>query len=159
MDITTGLMLAYEMAMYHSTDPRTQNGAVLLTESGRVLKDSNHFPEGVRETEERWGKDKLKYVEHAERNVIFLAARLGVATDKAVMYVPWFACCDCARAIIQAGIKTVYGHDADVHHTRPDWKPSIDIADQMLREANVNFFRIRHNFGITIKFDGKLVDV
>jgi dCMP deaminase len=159
MDFTSLLHLAYEMAEHSSTDPRTQNGAVLLCMNGRQVKGANHFPRGVRNTPQRWEKPlKYQVVEHAERNAIYRAAMLGIATDNATLVVPWFACADCARGIIQSGIKMVIGHDAPFHN-RPDWQSNIDIADQMLKEAGVDFIRIKHKFsGIQIRFDGVIVE-
>ena len=159
MDFVSLLRLAYEMAEHSSTDPRTQNGAVLLTMNGRQIKGANRLPKGVRETPDRWVKPlKYQVVEHAERNAIYRAAKLWIATDEATMVVPWFACADCARGVIQAGIKMAVGHDAPFHN-RPDWQNQIDIADQMLKEAGVQFTRIKHKFsGIQIRFDGVIVE-
>lgn len=47
---------------------------------------------------------RYKYSVHAERNVIYLAAKLGIKTDKLIMVSPWATCSDCAQAIIQTGI-------------------------------------------------------
>lgn len=148
------LEMAYKAAARLSTDPRTQNGAVLVTKQG-VLEEANHFPFGVKETPERWVKPlKSSTVSHAETNVILLAAKLGIATDGAWLFVPWFACCECTKAIIQAGIHTVVGHDAPFHN-RPDWQNNIDHADQMLTEAGVSFYRIVYKFSdLEILFDG-----
>ncbi len=152
------LRAAYDIAVGESTDPRTQNGAILLSQNKSFVADANHFPKDVQETPERWEKPlKNMYVEHAERNVIFAAARRGISTYDAIMYVPWFACPDCARAIVQAGIKRVVGHAAPFH-VHPDWQPLIDIADTILREAGVDFVRIEHTFNkFTILFDGVVV--
>jgi len=47
---------------------------------------------------------KYRWTEHAERNAIFSAARMGVSIVGATMYLPWFPCAECARAIVQSGI-------------------------------------------------------
>src|SRR5687768_3524816 len=122
------LQAAYFHASKYSTDPNTQNAAVLIDDmpsgfddSGRyilskkiVASGANHFPDGVKELPERWERPiKYSYVEHAERNCIYSAAKRGIKTDGLVMYCPWFACADCARAIIQAGIAEVVGHDIE----------------------------------------------
>lgn len=159
MDHLSLLERAYRVAMRDSRDPRTQNGAVLFTLNGRIFEGANHFPRGVRETPERWVKP-LKYqtVSHAETNAILAAAKAGVSTDKGILIVPWFACCECAKAIIQSGISTVIGHDAPFHN-RPDWQNNLDHADTMLREAGLTFFRVVHKFSnIQIRFDGEIVE-
>ncbi len=165
------LKLAYTVAMVNSTDPSTQNGAVIVSEpreeasrpgyfAREFIESANFFPSGVKESEERWTRPlKYKFVEHAERNVIYLAAKVGFKTQGATMYVPWFACADCARAIIQAGIVEVVGHDYPPHKEQSSWKESIEIADQMLLEAGVKFRRIPGNFNIKIRFNGQVVTV
>ena len=45
---------------------------------------------------------------HAEMNAILQCAKFGVPTDGAEIYVTHFPCLQCCKAIIQAGIKTVY---------------------------------------------------
>lgn len=45
---------------------------------------------------------------HAEINAITQAAKHGVSIDHAFMFTEWSPCMDCAKAIIQAGIKQVY---------------------------------------------------
>jgi dCMP deaminase len=152
------LAVAYLQAELESTDPSTQNGAVIVNPStGAILcLASNHFPRGVVESKERWEKPlKYSYVEYAERNVIFEAARLGVSTQGMVMYCPWFACADCARAIIQAGIKTVYGHQDIIdlgNKLNPSWNATIAIANQMLDEAGIERKYVVGKIGPTVNF-------
>lgn len=181
MDDTTALKylrIAYETAAKESTDPSTQNGAVLyfpdrwgyqLDENGNsiyryfneeYIAAGNHFARGVAETEERWVRPlKYKFVEHSERNVIFEAARRGFRTEGTVMIANWFSCADCARAIIQAGIAEVIGHDCPLHKGQAAWKESIEVGDVMLKEAGIPFRRIPGHFGIKIRFNGEIVEV
>lgn len=51
--------------------------------------------------------EKYFWVEHAERNAIYNAARVGTSTDNCTLYASHFPCIDCARAIVQAGITKV----------------------------------------------------
>ncbi len=160
LDHLAYLRRAYEHAARCSTDPSTQNAALLIERNGNVpLRESNHFPRGVGETPERWQRPlKYSFVEHAERNVIYAAARMGVRTDGLGMYCPWFACDACARAIVQAGIAWVVGHDAELHKLRPDWRESIAVAEAILKEGGVETLRIPGGFdAVKIRFDGKLV--
>lgn len=153
---------AYGEAVKYSTDPSTQNGAVLVDYTHAVVaRGANHFPVGVRETPERWERPaKYQYVEHAERNSIFDAARRGVGTNGLVMYCPWFACSDCARAIIQAGISEVVGHSTPIHgEGSATWKQSIEAAYRMFEESRVRFRHVEGTLGIVIRFNGKLVTV
>lgn len=123
-----------------SSDPSTQNGAVLFNPKGlRIGYDCNHFPIGVEYTAERWERPlKYEVIEHAERNSIFHAARMGCSTENSTMVVPWAACSDCARAIIQAGVKRVVRHQqSTIRGQGRNWDGTISTADMMLKEANI----------------------
>jgi dCMP deaminase len=138
-----------------SPDPSTQNGAVLRFTVG-VLAEQNRFPDGVGYTPARWERP-LKYavIEHAERNVIYRAARAGWATEGATLICPWAACADCARAIIQAGIVRLVRFEA---HASARWDDSIAIGDEMMREAGVEIVEVPMRdgaFGITLRRNGE----
>lgn len=151
---------AYKFATRYSTDPSTNLGAVIVSPEGEFLSgDANRFPEGVKETKERWERPlKYHYVEHAERNAIYSAAADGMSTYEATMYCPWFACADCARAIIQCGIKKVVGHKFMMDGTPDRWRESIDEAHKMLTEAGVEWEFIDCKIGdIKILFNGEWV--
>ncbi len=165
------LRMAYEVAYDFSTDPSTQNGAILVNEEGEALAEgANHFPQGVEEKEGRWERPlKYSYVEHAERNVIYAACRQGIKTEGLVMYCPWAACDNCARAIIQAGIKEVICHH-DPHAedgqrfgmpVHPQWSKSIEVALGMLKEAGVGLHWVAEKLypdnDLKVRFNGKMV--
>lgn len=120
----------------NSPDPSTQNGAVLIGPAGDVIcGDHNHFPKGVRQSPERWKRPlKYSFVEHAERNVIYSAARQGIPTEGTTIVCPWAACTECARAIVQAGIRTC------VRLPLPGgtWAESIAIGDIIFEESGVH---------------------
>ena len=78
---------------------------------------------------------KYKWTEHAERNAIYAAAEMGHATKDCRIYVPWFPCVDCARAIIQCGIREMVAFKPDFED--PRWGEDFRIAVEMLDEAGV----------------------
>ena len=88
---------------------------------------------------------KYEFTEHAERNAIFNAARVGIPTDGCVMYLNWWPlpCPDCARAVIQSGITAVIGPNRPFptkNQTDPgakDWQESFEASKTMFREAGV----------------------
>ena len=130
----------YLYAMNKSKDPSTQNAA-LLTDSGSgiIAIECNNIPDNVQETEDRWERpNKYHYVEHAERNVLYKAIKLGVPTLNLTMYCPWYSCSDCARAIIQCGIRRVIGHKEYFDRTPERWKQSCAIGLQMMQEAGID---------------------
>jgi dCMP deaminase len=96
---------------------------------------SNGFARGVAVSGERLERPlKYSYIEHAERNVIYGAARQGIATLGTILVTTWTPCAECARAIIQAGIiEMIVLVTGEVAH----WSDSIDIGTQMLKEAGV----------------------
>src|SRR4051812_27458885 len=92
------LQLAYEAAA-KSPDPSNQNGAVLVAaNTGQRCIDYNRFPTDFPfdPTHLSDRDKKIRYIEHAERTVIYQAASLGVMTHGATLYCPWFACMECA---------------------------------------------------------------
>jgi dCMP deaminase len=155
------LELAYEYAKKFSPDPRTQNGAVIVNPNTLeiISYGANRFPDGVKNLPERLQpENKRDYLEHAERDAIFSALRQGKNTQGATMYVPWFACSDCAKAIIGAGIRCVVGHLTPCATTNT-WTPSINIGLTMLEEANVNYRYFDGVIGVkNLRFSGEIVE-
>ncbi len=130
-----GLQFAYKMAM-RSPDPSNQTGAALLRGGILFFGDYNRFPDGyVGDVEDR--DEKLFYIQHAERAVILRAASMGVMTRGMTLVCPWFACGDCAKAIIFAGIKRVVGHKQRMELTPERWKDNVKKANQYLEDCGV----------------------
>lgn len=140
------LKIAYSEAK-KSTNPATQNGAILIDDKGNiVLSAMNSFPDGVAETQERQIKPlRLKFSVHAERNILYQAARLGIKTKGLTMVCPWATCSDYAQAIIQTGIKRLVAHKQALDKSG-SWQENIKLAFSMLREAGVKI----------VVFDGKI---
>jgi dCMP deaminase len=98
----------------------------------------NGFPRQVRDDiEERYVRPlKYKWTEHAERNAIYSAAKQGISIDGCVIYIPWFPCVECTRAIIQSGITRVVCIQPDFND--PQWGDDFKIAISMLKEAKIS---------------------
>lgn len=156
-EVVRQLRYAYAMAAAFSDDPSTHNGAVLVTENNEVLWGVNHLPRGVGSTEDRLQRPKkYAYMEHAERDVILKAADAGYKTRGGTLYVPWYACADCARAIIGAGIAQIIGHKQMFDKTPERWKASIADGDAMLDEAGVRRVNYDGPIGrVRVLFDGE----
>jgi len=93
-----------------SKDRSTKVAAVITDENHRILSIGyNGFPSGCNDQKEERHQRPAKYLytEHAERNAIYNAARNGIRLEGATIYIPFCPCVDCARAIIQSGIKRV----------------------------------------------------
>jgi dCMP deaminase len=135
------LRAAWKLASY-SPDPRTQNAAYIIDLDGHLISSGlNVFPTGVQETPRRW-EEKEPYVEHAERNALFRAASAGNSTAGAIMVCGWAACPECARGIIQCGIKTLVRHRDATNRSRVKWQAGIVLADMMLIEGGVTIIDI-----------------
>lgn len=130
--------IAKEIAQL-SKDPSTKVGAVILGPGMEIRATGwNGFPRGVSDTEERLNDrpTKYKYIAHAEANAIANAARAGVSTALCDLLVTSLhPCNDCAKLIIQAGIKTVY---APLPEVDGRWADSFEVASIMFREASVS---------------------
>ena len=128
-----------EAVALKSKDPSTQLGAVIVGKHHEILSTGfNGFPRGVMDLDDRYQTRsiKYKYVEHAERNAIYNAARHGIALDGSTLYCKWFPCCDCARAIIQSGIsRIVIG--TPLSETPKRWLADFNVAKDLLQEAGV----------------------
>ena len=120
-----------------SKDPNTQVGACIVSANNRILSMGyNGFPNGIPDAEFPWNREgednKYFYTTHSELNAI-LNYR-GGSLEGSKLYVTLFPCNECAKAIIQSGIRTlVYAEDkyADT--------PGVMASKRMLTRAGVEF--------------------
>ena len=121
-----------------SKDRSTRVGCVIIGSGNQLLSAGyNGFPRGVNDDiDARHERPaKYKYTEHAERNAIYNAARHGVMLLGSVMYLPWYPCADCARAIIQSGIAVLTV--TEPAWDDPMWGSDFDVSRIMLAESSV----------------------
>ena len=153
------LRYAAKVAATQSHDPKTQNAAVLVARNSTIWS-ANRVPKGIEVTPASLEAPR-KYVvmEHAERGVIQAAARIGWKTDGSTMYCLWFACVDCARAIINAGIGEIVGHMTPRSQTPDRWIEQVAAGEAMLRQAGVSMRWMNETLGVTIRFDGRELEL
>lgn len=144
----------------YSPDLSTRNGAVLVTRDGAILRSCNEGPPRIPLINGR-GEPPLKYdyIEHAERRVIYQAAADGFQTRGARLYSLWYACPDCARAIICSGIREVVGLLALDVLTPPRWRDRVKLGKEMLAEAGVRTRLFTEPLGLPVRFDGSEITV
>ncbi len=125
------------LASQRSKDPSTQVGACIVDKQNRILSTGyNGFPQGCSDDEFPWNRDedkgdtKYPFVVHAELNAI-LNTR-GKSLQDSKIYVALFPCNECAKAIIQAGIKEIIYLSDKYHDT-----PSTAASRKMLNAAGV----------------------
>lgn len=96
-----------------SKDHNTKVGAVIVNDDKDILVVGyNDFPRGFCDDEDntlgrRGRPQKYAWTEHAERNAIYNAARIGTSLVGGTLYVQGVPCINCARAIVQSGIRKV----------------------------------------------------
>lgn len=124
-----------------SKDSKTQIGAIIVGSDNEIVSTGyNSFPRGIDDTnpERQERPEKYFWFEHAERNAIYNAARIGVSTKGTTMYLShWFPCADCARGIINAGITTIYCDRIDIEDKSTSYVESFKRSKEMLLEADV----------------------
>lgn len=121
-----------------SKDKSVGTCAVIANIDNRIVSIGyNGFPSGCNdEILERYDRPaKYLYTEHAERNAIYNAAMLGISTKNCIMYLMWFPCADCARAIIQSGIKKLVCYQPNFNDSK--WGDHFKAAFEMLNESNI----------------------
>lgn len=125
------------LAAQRSKDPNTQVGACIVSQDNKILSIGyNGLPLGCNDDQFPWSRNmeednKYFYIVHSELNAI-LNYR-GGSLEGSKIYVTLFPCNECAKAIIQSGIREViYGQDL--------YKDSdaVKASKRMLRAAGVS---------------------
>jgi dCMP deaminase len=127
----TFMMLAHLISQ-RSKDPSTQIGAVIVDKHNVILGlGYNGWPRGIKQDDLPWGREgkeletKYPYVVHGEINAIFNAYQ---RVNNARLYCNLFPCNECAKAIIQNGIKEVI-YESDKYHEADNTKAARRLLD------------------------------
>lgn len=121
-----------------SKDRSTKVGCVIVGPDNEIRSTGyNGFPRGIDDGNEARHSRPEKYLwtEHAERNAIYSAARVGVPLKDCRAYLPWFPCMDCARALVQSGIAELIAVQPDL--ADPKWGEDFKRVGVLLEEAGV----------------------
>ncbi len=126
-----------------SKDPSTQVGACIVSEDNKILSMGyNGFPIGCNDDEFPWEREgelldtKYAFVTHSELNAILNYRGGSLAGAK--LYVSLFPCNECAKAIIQSGIRTIV-YECDKY---ADTDPII-ASKKMLDAAGVRYYQYK----------------
>ena len=139
------------LAARRSKDPSTQVGACIVSQYNIIISTGyNGMPKGCSDDEFPWdrtGEDtKYPYVVHAELNAILNANGRDLRGSR--LYVALFPCNECAKAIIQSGVKEVL-YLSDKYATTP----STLASKRMLTAAGVKFTQLKTSIdSITLSF-------
>ena len=131
------------LAAERSKDPSTQVGACIVSDDNRILSTGyNGFPQGCSDDEFPWNRDasagetKYNFVVHAELNAILNAGGKSLIGSR--IFVSLFPCHECAKAIIQAGVKEVVYLSDKYNGTESD-----NASKRMLNAAGVKLTKIK----------------
>jgi len=131
-----------KLSAYRSKDPNTQVGACIVNTDRKIVGVGyNGMPIGVDDKTMPWDsregildETKYAYVVHAELNAILNSTQ---NLKNCTIYVSLFPCNECAKAIIQAGIKEIVYEDEKYCGT-----PSDRAAKRMLDAAGVTYRKV-----------------
>ena len=135
-------MAVAKLAGQRSKDPNSQVGSCIVSEDNKILSIGyNGLPVGCSDDDFPWAREdddplktKYVYVTHSELNAI-LNYR-GGSLEGTKIYVSLFPCNECAKAIIQAGIRTVI-YDSDKYALTP----ATIASKRMFDAAGVRYYQ------------------
>ena len=142
------------LAARRSKDPNTQVGACIVSQDNIIISTGyNGMPKGCSDDEFPWDRSgeneaatKYPYVVHAELNAILNASGRDLRGSR--IYVALFPCNECAKAIIQSGIKVVIYLSDKYHDTMLNL-----VSKRMLSAAGVKFTQLKTTVkSITLDF-------
>lgn len=115
----------------------TKVGAVVVGASNEIRSIGyNGAPRGCKADEDDRRAEKLWWFSHAELNSITNAARVGIPLEGSTLYTTHYPCMDCAKAVVQAGIKkVVVGEMTERFKTR--WAEHIKRSEVLFKECGI----------------------
>lgn len=142
------------LSSMRSKDPSTQVGACIVSDDNKIMSVGyNGFPRGCSDDDFPWERSaesqndtKYPFVCHAELNAILNAG--GQNLVGARIFVALFPCNECAKAIIQSGIKEVIYISDKYANTE-----STIASKKMLSAAGIKLTQFESNKKISINFD------
>ena len=131
-----------------SKDPSTKVGAICIGKQGQVLSQGyNGFPRNFDDDLEKYKNRELKYkyIVHAEMNCIYHATLNGISLQDSSLFVYGLdICSECAKGIVQVGIKNVYTCSKPT--VSDYWRQSFIITDDIFKKGDVNYEKYDHKF-------------
>ena len=131
------------LAADRSKDPSTQVGACIVSDDNRILSTGyNGFPQGCSDDDFPWNRDeslgetKYNFVVHAELNAILNAGGKSLVGSR--IFVSLFPCHECAKAIIQSGVKEVVYLSDKYNGTVSD-----NASKRMLQAAGIKLTKMK----------------
>lgn len=146
------------LSAMRSKDPNTQVGACIVNDDNRIVSVGyNGFPCGCSDEDFPWERKadnqndtKYPFVCHAELNAILNSNGIGVKGSR--IYVALFPCNECAKAIIQAGIKEII-YISDKYYDTDNNRASR----RMLAAAGVKLTKFESSKKLEIDFEAETI--
>lgn len=146
------------LSAMRSKDPNTQVGACIVNDDNRIVSVGyNGFPRGCSDEDFPWERKadnqndtKYPFVCHAELNAILNSNGIGVKGSR--IYVALFPCNECAKAIIQAGIKEII-YISDKYYDTDNNRASR----RMLNAAGVKLTKFESSKKLEIDFEAEKI--
>jgi dCMP deaminase len=137
MDIDALMDLARKVAGGSPNRVRQVGAVIAFADGGEPLAACNTWPRGVAAHDWRHeGDGRFVWMEHAERNAIFTAAKAGRRLEGARIATTFFPCIDCARAIVQSGFAELITPPPALDD--PVWGASFPRSQAILAEGGVS---------------------
>lgn len=123
-----------EAVSKRSMDPSSKYGCVAVDQENSILSTGyNGPPRNVHDdTIPLTRPEKYTYMEHAERNCIYNAARKGIALDGCTFYVTGMPCTDCLRAMYQVGAFKVIYLDRVATSANDEWYKLLEFLSKYM---------------------------
>ena len=142
-------MSVAHLSALRSKDPNTQGGACIVNSDKRIVGlGYNGFPRGCDDDSYPWDREgdfldtKYPFVVHAELNAILNSIQ---SLKGCTIYVSLFPCNECAKAIIQSGIKCVV-YESDKY----DGTDGNIASKKMFRDAGVELVQLQYKTEVKV---------
>ena len=137
-----------KLTALRSKDPGTQVGACIVNDDKMIVSTGyNGFPRGISDEDYNWSREdfgkgtKYDFVVHAELNSILNSGARSL--KGATLYTSLLPCSECAKAIIQSGIKRVV---YEIDEAAGQFK--FDLTKQMFADVNIELTQHKSNINI-----------
>lgn len=152
IDRDTYFLILADIISARSHDSQTQHGCVIVKDDRIISTGFNGFPPGAPDNViPNIRPHKYDFVNHAETNAIYAAAKLGISLNDSKIYITGHPCCNCIKALVSIGIKDWVVGDRDHAKTPKDEELSkfwinhynIQITEKSLYDVWQTFYSMR----------------
>lgn len=125
-----------------SKDPSTKVGTIAVRNRTVLAQGYNGFPRNINDDDRLDNRTiKYMYIVHSEMNAIYNAAENGVSLKDSTIYTVGLPVChDCAKGLIQVGIKRVVTPEIEIPER---WKESLSLTEEMFKEAGIVWDKVK----------------